>query len=613
MCGICGFVGKGDKPMLLRMREKMFHRGPDDAGIYFDKENQIGLGHRRLSIIDLSINGRQPMYSSSGTNIIIYNGEVYNFPSIRKELEKKGISFQSNSDTEIVLEAFEYWGIKAIDKFRGMFAFAIWNTINKELHLVRDRLGIKPLYYSITNSGTIVFASEIKALFEHSEVSKVINYSALDCYLKVDYIPGNKTIFKNIFKLLPAHYLTYKRGITKINKYWSRQFIKEERSLSYWLDELEAEILESVKARMMADVPLGAFLSGGVDSTIVLTAMAKVLDQPVKSFSIGFTEGLFDESQYAKFVAERNNSTSYHRLVNPQLDFHLLKQLIYQADEPLADGSLIPTYLVCNQAKEYAKVILSGDGGDETFIGYKKYEEFINYELNINKVKIPQLPWIYSILKKLPIGKRSLILRYLRNPAYRYAELTYGFFSKNFIDFFNYGQNYNNHRNDDDLLNWLTLDESTDDLSTLTVAQEIDYQSYLPDNILMKVDKMSMLNSLEVRVPLLDHKIQELVARMPEQLKLCNGISKFILKELLKRWGYPGNFIYRRKQGFAPSNRFWFTSENKKIIKDDILDGSAVRDKIFFRRPLAKRLNDGDFNTIWRVWIFEQWYNQYFN
>ena len=612
MCGICGFVGNGNKSILINMREKMLHRGPDDAGIYLNLENQIGLGHRRLSIIDLSERGRQPMESSSGENIITYNGEVYNYLDIKKELEKNGIYFRSNTDTEVVLEAIQYWGIKAINKFHGMFAIAIWNKSKKELLLIRDRLGIKPLYYSITQSG-IVFASEIKALLEHPEVPKDLNYNALDCYLKVDYIPGNRTIFKYVHKLLPAHYLTYKQGDININKYWNLRFTKEKRSVTSWMDELEDEILSSVKARMIADVPIGAFLSGGIDSTIILTAMARISKEPVKTFTIGFTDDMYDESQYAKFVAERNNTKSYYKIIEPQIDFDLLKRLIYQADEPLADGSLMPTYLVCKASKDYAKVILSGDGGDETFLGYEKYERFQNYELSRKKLKIPSSTRFYEIIKKLPIAKRSIMLRYLNNSSYRYAELTYGYFSKSFTDIYGDGLNFKTYLSDKESLNWLVLDEHESGPSALNTAQMVDYQSYLPDDILMKVDKMSMANSIEVRGPLLEHRIQELAARLPDSIKLRQGVSKFILKELLKRWNYPENFIYRMKKGFAPSNRFWFTSENKKIIIDDILNGLAVKEKIFSKKYLTKRINKKDYNTVWRVWIFEQWYGQYFN
>ena len=612
MCGICGFVGNGNKSILINMREKMVHRGPDDAGIYLNLENQIGLGHRRLSIIDLSERGRQPMESSSGENVITYNGEVYNYLEIKRELEKNGIYFRSNTDTEVVLEAIQYWGIKAINKFHGMFAIAIWNKSKKELLLIRDRLGIKPLYYSITQSG-IVFASEIKALLEHPEVPKDLNYNALDCYLKVDYIPGNRTIFKYVHKLLPAHYLTYKQGDININKYWNLRFTKEKRSVTSWMDELEDEILSSVKARMIADVPIGAFLSGGIDSTIILTAMARISKEPVKTFTIGFTDDMYDESQYAKFVAERNNAKSYYKIIEPQIDFDLLKRLIYQADEPLADGSLMPTYLVCKASKDYAKVILSGDGGDETFLGYEKYERFLNYELSRKKLKIPSSTRFYEIIKKLPIAKRSIMLRYLNDSSYRYAELTYGYFSKSYTDIYGDGLNFKTYQNDKESLDWLVLDEHKSGSSALNTAQMVDYQSYLPDDILMKVDKMSMVNSLEVRVPLLEHRIQELAARLPDSLKLRQGVSKFILKELLKRWDYPEDFIYRRKKGFAPSNRFWFTSENKKIIIDDILNGLAVKEKIFSKKYLTKRINKKDYNPVWRVWIFEQWYGQYFN
>ncbi|HIF49512.1 MAG TPA: hypothetical protein EYQ68_06445, partial [Cytophagales bacterium] len=432
-------------------------------------------------------------------------------------------------------------------------------------------------------------------------------------YLKVDYIPGNRTIFKYVHKLLPAHYLTYKQGDININKYWNLRFTKEKRSVTSWMDELEDEILSSVKARMIADVPIGAFLSGGIDSTIILTAMARISNEPVKTFTIGFTDDMYDESQYAKFVAERNNTKSYYKIIEPQIDFDLLKRLIYQADEPLADGSLMPTYLVCKASKDYAKVILSGDGGDETFLGYEKYERFQNYELSRKKLKIPSSTRFYEIIKKLPVAKRSIMLRYLNDSSSRYAELTYGYFSKSFTDIYGDGLNFKIHQNDKESLNWLVLDEHESGPSALNTAQMVDYQSYLPDDILMKVDKMSMLNSLEVRVPLLEHRIQELAARLPDSLKLRQGVSKFILKELLKRWGYPEDFIYRRKKGFAPSNRFWFTSENKKIIIDDILNGLAVKEKIFSKKYLTKRINKKDYNTVWRVWIFEQWYGQYFN
>jgi len=611
VCGICGFVGSGNETTLLQMREKMVHRGPDDAGNYFQKKDRIGLGHRRLSIIDLSNLGRQPMQSFSGKTVIAYNGEVYNYREIKKELIKNGIKFRSNTDTEIVLEAIEYWGVEAINKFNGMFAIAIWNKTKKELLLIRDRLGIKPLYYSINQFG-IVFASEIKALLEHPNIQRVMNYNALDCYLKVDYIPGERTIFKHIHKLLPAHYLTYNQGDTNVHKYWRLNFKYEDKPISLWLEELEDAILSSVKSRMNADVPIGTFLSGGIDSTIVLAAMAKLSKQPVKVFSIGFADSRYDESKFIKYAVEKNHAKSHYHLVDHQLDFDLLRSLIYQADEPLADGSLVPTYLVCKAGKEHAKAILSGDGGDETFLGYKKYERFLNYELGRQKLNIPSIPEFYEIIKKLPIAKRSIMLRYLSESSYRYAELTYGYFSKSFTHIYGDGLNFKSYRDDKRSLDWLLLDDDKIDPSILTIAQKVDYQSYLPDDILMKVDKMSMANSIEVRVPLLDHKLQELAARLPHQFKLYRGISKFVLKELLKKWGYPDDFIYRPKRGFAPSTQFWFNEKNTKRIKDEISDGLAVKDKIFSQKNIFNRKNKKDYNLLWRVWIFEQWYNQYF-
>ena len=464
MCGICGFVGSGNETTLLQMREKMVHRGPDNAGIYFQIKDRIGLGHRRLSIIDLSDLGRQPMQSSSGETVIAYNGEVYNYHEIKKELIKNGIKFRSNTDTEIVLEAIEYWGVEAINKFNGMFAIAIWNKTKKELLLIRDRLGIKPLYYSINQFG-IVFASEIKALLEHPNVPRVMNYNALDCYLKVDYIPGERTIFKHIHKLLPAHYLTYNQGDTNVHKYWRLNFKYEDKPISLWLEELEDAILSSVKSRMIADVPIGTFLSGGIDSTIILTAMAKLSERPIKTFSIGFEDSSNDESKFIEYAVEKNHAQSFYHLIEQQLDFDLLRSLIYQADEPLADGSLVPTYMVCKTGREHAKVILSGDGGDETFIGYRKYERFLNHELSRNKLCIPNIPGISAIIKKLPLAKRSIMLRYLSESSHRYAELTYGYFSKSFTDIYGDGLNFTSYSDDRRSLDWLVLDENKIDLS----------------------------------------------------------------------------------------------------------------------------------------------------
>ena len=614
MCGICGFVGDGNKEVLLQMRKKIIHRGPDDAGIYFQQKDRIGLGHRRLSIIDLTHLGRQPMQSSSGRTIIAYNGEVYNYLEIKNELIKYGIRFSSNTDTEVVLEALEYWGVDAINKFNGMFAIAIWDKYKKELMLIRDRMGIKPLYYAFTISSEIVFSSEIKSILEYPNISKTIDYNSLDSFLKIDYIPGEKTIFKSINKLKPAHYLSFIKGDVKVRRYWSLNINKKKKSINHWLDELEDQILVSVKARMNADVPIGLFLSGGIDSTIILTAMSRLSKEPVKAFTIGFPDDRYDEFQYAKFVAEKNHAKLHYKLIDTRVDLKLIKQIIYQSDEPIADGSLIPTYLASKYGREHVKVILSGDGGDETFLGYKKYDRFINYELNHNPFKVSNFSIINALIRKSPVLKRSLMLRYLQEPSHRYAEITYGYFSKSFSDIYGNAIDYESITKDRNLASWLVHSDSKTRPSLLTTAQLIDYQSYLPDDILMKVDKMSMLNSLEVRVPLLDHNIQELAAAQPDNLKLFKGTSKFILKKLLERWGYPVDFIYREKKGFAPSTGIWFANKkNKEKIENEILYGSATKEKIFSRKHLNRRIHKNDYNTIWRVWIFEKWYSQYFN
>jgi len=558
MCAICGIIksdGKVDEKLLYEMTRVMKYRGPDEEGYFLEKN--VGLGHRRLSIIDLKT-GKQPLFSEDKKIVLICNGEIYNFKELRKNLEKKGHQFKTNSDNEVIIHLYEEKKEKCVNDLRGMFGFAIWDEKEKMLFMARDRLGQKPLVYSLIGKD-IIFSSEIKSLLLYPEIKKETDFEAMSDYLTYQAIPSPKTIFKNIKKLPPAHYLIWKNGNLKIERYWNVDFSKKIKLK----DEIEYQELlweklkEATKLRLISDVPLGAFLSGGIDSSTIVGLMSELSPSPVKTFSIGFDVENYSELKYAKLVAERFRTEHYEFTVKPDV-VELLPKLIWHYNEPFADTSLIPTYYVARETSKYVKVALNGDGGDENLAGYDRYYQTI---LGMK---------IINFLKKLP----------LKNNLHLLIKKFYILFPSNFLfragnwlletskkePYFLYA-----HRM------WIFSDELKDKLLKESLKKDLpvsslfllknywnelnisllekmlytDLHLYLPEVLMVKIDIATMANSLEGRSPFLDHKFIETVASFPPELKLKGKTSKYILKKKLK--GFLPDKIEKEKRVYFPS------------------------------------------------------------
>ena len=644
MCGICGEIdfSKGIKTEpITRMCDVLVHRGPDDEGMVFFRGNQyyevkrsfqmvsknegfeVGLGHRRLSIIDLSEDAHQPMSNENGTIWIVYNGEIYNFQNLRKELEEKGHLFKSKSDTEVILHAYEEWDVDCLNRFRGMFAFAIWDSKLKRLFMARDRLGEKPLVY-FNKNGQFVFASEIKALLQIPGVERKVNNSGLHHYLTYQYVPSPDTIFEGIKKLPPAHYLLYDRnGNIRIERYWKLNFNSRQKNhadVQEFSDLIRTELEESVKLRLISDVPLGAFLSGGIDSSLIVGMMGKLSGKPVKTFSIGFEEKDFDELIYAKLVSD-HFATEHHEFVVRPNAIEILPKLIWHYNEPFADSSAIPTYYLANVTKNYVKVVLTGDAGDENFAGYKRYlwskwvALFIKIPGKIRRELIPTFLRVisYSHWKEKTLNRLIDFMESLSDDQVRnYAEQIKIFNAKEKGDIYTEDLVKNlGKKNPLDFLTKKYEEAETDDL--LGKLLYVDINSYLPEDLLVKMDIATMANSLEARIPFLDHKFMELVAGIPSQLKMKGSMTKFILKKSFSDL-LPEAILKRKKMGFGVPVSRWFKKELKEYIYEILMD-SRTLNRGYFRREGIERLLDEHITSrydhsakIWALLILEIWF-----
>src|SRR5579862_1816956 len=520
MCGIAGkFNFDADRPIdrdaLTAMTSVIAHRGPDSDGFYTNAG--VGLGFRRLSIIDLST-GDQPIANEDGTIWVIFNGEIYNFAEIRSVLETLGHSFRTHTDTEVIVHAYEQWGDAAVDRFRGMFAFALWDEPKRRLLLVRDRLGVKPLYYCVTAHG-VTFGSEIKSLLEDPDVPREWSAESIDAYLALQYVPCPRTIFKSIWKLPPGHLLVADNGRVRTRRYWDLTFTGDGDPAreSQYLDALEASIDEAVRLRMVADVPLGAFLSGGIDSSIVVSSMVRSAPGRVVTASVGFDDAAYDELQYARTVAQHLGTESYEEVVRPDIA-ELLPKLAWHLDEPFADSSAVPTYYVSKAAREHVTVALSGDGGDEMWAGYARHkvervELFARRMLGSRVSRLAgriagQLP--HSVKGARSLGHLAL------SPADACAHKhAYGLFEGGGRRALYSAEFAAEVRDADPFQGFRLAYQSCGSPDPVDRALYVDVKTYLVDDILMKVDKMSMAVSLEARDPLLDHKLLELVATIP--------------------------------------------------------------------------------------------------
>ncbi|MEN8215670.1 MAG: asparagine synthase (glutamine-hydrolyzing) [Pseudomonadota bacterium] len=602
LCGIAGFINskrQNVEPILRAMAATLSHRGPNDDGIWFDQDIGIALAHRRLSILDLSPEGHQPMLSPNGRYVIVYNGEVYNFKILRDELIKNGYHFRGHSDTEVMLAAIEAWGVEAaVNRFIGMFAFALWDRSEQQLYLVRDRLGIKPLYYGWVG-GTFVFASELKALCAYPSFQQSINRSALALYFRYAYFPNPYTIYDGISKLSPGHILQLSTDNNpRVWAYWRIAEKKAPLSGDTLVESLDSLLKDAIGIRMIADVPLGAFLSGGIDSSTVVALMQAQSIRPIKTFAIGFDEPNYNEAEDAKAVANHLGTEHTELYVTFQEAMDVIPRLPTLYDEPFADVSQIPTFLVSQLARQHVTVSLSGDGGDELFHGYERYA----FAPRIWR-KIGWIPYHLRLgARRLLRRDRSQVIRHLRETL---AARNYDEYYKQIMS----------HWQDSIVIGGeepITAEPMPFMSDLAQRGSFIDLLTFLPEDILTKVDRASMGVSLEARVPLLDHRIVEFAWNLSPALKIREGKGKWILRQLLYKY-VPKALVERPKKGFGVPIGEWlrgplrdwaeeFISESR-LKNDGFLRSKPVREK--WEEHLSGKINWS--NQLWTVLMFQAW------
>jgi len=625
MCGIAGFtrfrrILTEDETRLLSMADSIAHRGPDASGEYIDEN--IALAHRRLSIIDLSETGKQPMRSVDGRYVMVYNGEIYNFAELRKNLEKDGHQFFGQSDSEVVLAMYGVHGKRCVDYFNGMFAIAIWDTKNRSLFLSRDRLGKKPLYYYRKND-RFVFASEIKAILQAGDIDRTVCDASVKDFFTFQYVPDPKSIFTHIKKLPPAHSMLVTEHGCDIEEYWDVSFSEvTKQSDAEISDELLSLIDDATRLRMVSDVPLGAFLSGGVDSSAVVAFMSSHSSKPVTTCAIGFDDKEFDEVAQARQVAEQFNCEHHEFTVKTNVEENLVDIAAY-FDEPFSDPSFVPTFFVSKLARSKVTVALAGDGGDENFAGYSKYR--IDRTENRLRAKVPDLlarhclPHIGDFSQMLggSIGRRAstLLTSLAMDPAA-------GFHSTN--SFFNqrlwkniltpeFAKATADHDPEDLTRHFYEKADAPDHLSKILYT---DIKTYLPGDILVKVDRMSMANSLETRAPLLDYRVVEYAATIPSRLKLSERETKHIFKMSLESL-LSNDILYRKKMGFSVPLANWFRREIKTIAEQYLFSKNAGISEYFQMgeiRTLWEKHQSGRANysqELWSLLVFEMWWQRY--
>ncbi len=633
MCGICGIFNYSsklpiEKKLLNKMCNAIIHRGPDDEGYYFSPDSavhgsQIGLGIRRLSIIDLQT-GHQPIHNEDAKIWVIDNGEIYNFQELRLNLQEKGHKFYTKTDTEVIVHLYEDYGIDCVKYLRGMFAFALWDEKKRKLFLVRDRLGKKPLSYTIHN-GYLIFGSEIKCILEISEIKREINLEALHYYLTYQYVPSPLSMFKNIKKLPPASILSCdEQGNINIQNYWNLNYrnklnLREEE----YGEQIREKLKEATKLRMISDVPLGAFLSGGIDSSAIVGLMSEISSEPVKTFSIGFEEQDFSELEYARLVANHFGTNHQEFIVKPQM-IDILPKLVWHYGEPYADSSALPSYYVARETRKYVTVALNGDGGDENFAGYMRYKankiayfvakiyryaggKRINFILDLFAESSNQ----QNFLRKAKRFSSALF----ESPEYRNIQ---------WHCFFNNEQKmrlYSDEMRDRfakvnayDYMAEIFINAPADDF--LDKILYTDVRTYLPEDLLVKMDIAAMANSLEVRSPFLDHKFMEFAVQIPAYFKLRGLTLKYILKKSMKGF-LPKKILNRSKMGFGIPIAKWFRQDLKEYIKEILLDKKSTKRGYFNHKYVEQMIEEhisGRRDHGYRLWallMFELWHRIY--
>ena len=622
MCGITGiFDTRGareiDRAVLYRMNETQHHRGPVEGGLHV--EPGIGLGHRRLSIIDLAT-GQQPLFNEDGSVCVVFNGEIYNYQELIPELQALGHVFHTRSDTEVIVHGWEAWGTECVKRFRGMFAFALWDAGKETLFLARDRLAVKPLFYALLPDGTFLFGSELKSLLAHGGLARDIDLQAVEEYFALGYVAEPRTIFRGARKLPPAHTLLLRRGqlVGEPKAYWDVRFTLDNPiGVAEACEQLNEKLTESIRLRMISEVPLGAFLSGGVDSSAVVALMAGLSGEPVNTCSISFADPAFNEAKFAAMVAERYHTRHHVETVESD-DFDLIDTLARLYDEPYADSSAIPTYRVCQLARKHVTVALSGDGGDETFGGYRRYrlhlmEERMRSALP-SAIRQPLFGLLGRVYPKADWAPRALrakttfegmartsVEAYFHSVSILRDPMRAQLFSDQFksaIAGYNARQVFDDHASR----------VATDD--PLALIQYLDLKTYLVGDINTKVDRASMAHALEVREPLMDHELVEWLASLPSSLKVRGQEGKYLLKKSMEPM-LPGDILYRPKMGFAVPLARWFRGPLRERVRQAVL-GQRLAATGWFNRDYLQHLVDAhqsgarDYSApLWTVLMFE--------
>jgi asparagine synthase (glutamine-hydrolysing) len=621
MCGICGVVefdGKSVEPRTIhRMADSLWHRGPDDAGYHF--EFGLGLGHRRLSIIDLKT-GRQPLANEDQTVWVVFNGEIYNYLELRTGLESKGHVFRTQSDTEVIVHLYEEIGESCFAQLRGMFSVALWDRERKQLLLARDRIGKKPLFYYHDGS-RLIFGSELKAVAAGSDAVLELDPTALADYFAFLYIPAPKSIYREVRKVPAAHYIVFSEHGARQQAYWDLSFHEvEQKTEAQWCDSIRAALTEAVQVRLMSEVPLGSFLSGGVDSSAVVACMAQLQDRPPITCTVGFEEERYSEVRYARTVAQHLGADYRETIVLPEAA-GIVDRLAWHYDEPFADSSAIPTYCVSKAAREHVTVALSGDGGDENFAGYKRY----GYDVDDNRLRSLIPPALrHSVLR--PLSKwypelegvpkmfrgKHLIERLARDPLEGYlARITVPESACGSLLSDDLKQELRDYDPLDQFRDHYRRADTTDLLSRI---QYLDVKTYLTDDICVKVDRASMAVSLEVRSPLLDHRFMELAARIPSGLKFRSGEGKYIFKRAVAPF-VPSGFLQRPKQGFAAPVAEWFRRELRDWAQDTLFEADGLLNLGNLRRLWNRHQGQVQDHSaiLWGVFMFRQWQKTFQN
>lgn len=625
MCGIVGIrkrSGGIDEALLRVMRDSFIYRGPDDAGLWIDQDSSIGLGHRRLSILDTSALGHQPMIDQQSYNVIAFNGEVFNYIEIKRELEKQGYSFTTGTDTEVILSAYAAYGEDCVDHFNGMFAIAIWDTARHQLFIARDRLGVKPFYYSLTASGDFYFSSEVKALRKVKEIDRELQLELIDQYMSFGYIPGENTLEKEIKRLLPGHKAVVKDGSISISKYWDINFDNsEDRGFDYYVDRTKHLLNSAIDLRLRSDVPLGVFLSGGLDSSAVVGLLAERTTEPLKTFSVAYDFGKeFDETEHARKVSKLFGTDHHELFVTPEQFKSFIPRFTHLMDEPVTESAAISLQFLSQLTKQDATVVLSGEGSDEIFGGYDLYKYMSLIERYRDTVggtvagvvggfSAGLLPENNKLTKYLKLSSQPLEQRYKGISTYesRYKEALYRPEFKQLLE-------AGSHPKTNEFL--AELFQTTKNKDVLSRMLYFDSKTWLVDDLLIKADRMSMAASLELRVPFLDYRLVEFASTIPSKYKVKNGEGKYILKKMMEGI-LPKDIIYRKKMGFPTPLKLMFQGDLSDYARSTLRSSDTCLNDFFQGDQIDRLLGEhaagkhDHHRVLWQLIVLEEWLKGY--